>query len=446
MGIQNTLHLFFNFFALSFTINLYLFSFLKVTPLDVAAKNKHIECVHHLLNLCVIKKFPEHSHSGYVALATLDGSSEAVNYLLQHKFDADDVKEAIEIAIRCARALCLDPLLQTGVKIDGLFEGKNPYHMLYTFSSGKEFGRRGYASLPEVTSVLIKHKFKVCTRDPTNTYPLYSLLYNSLCMHDSINTQYYIQCVHILLEAGADPNFDEIKYEQVMKSKGKKSLVGRPAFSSAMHCLLETVENYAACMDSGSLAVKFVLECGEELLSFNGRPKGTHQSSKHRNTVLGPVLHQYAKSSVVIGVDETVFRFLLRYGADPNYKYNDKFFINTYLDALIDKLSGIAPYLKQPNHVENAETMLKMCKYLSRKSVKEALRLFQNRHYRPMEQTKKYIKLAEDELSRLKIVIQPLKFLTATYIWELSERNANRIHQLKISSELKTCILPIVNS
>lgn len=416
-----------------------------MTPLDVAAKNKHLDCVHYILNLCVIKKYPEHKHSGYVALATLDGSSVAVNYMLQHKYKADDVREAIEIAIRCARAQCLDPLLDTGVNIDALFEGKNPYHMLYTFSSGKEFGRRGYASLAEVTSVLIKYKFKVSSRDPTNTYPLYSLLFNSLCMHDSINTQYYIECVRILLEAGADPNFDEIRYEQTMRSKGKKSLVGRPSFSSAMHCLLETVETYASCMESGSLAVKFVLECGELLLSHNCSKIGMARSSMHRNTVLGPVLHQYAKTSVAIGVDETVFRFLLRYGADPNYKVRDKYFINTYLDALIEKLSGIAPYLRQPDHVENVEIMLKMCKYVSRKSVKDALRLLQNKHYRPIEQTKKYIQMAQNELSSLSNTIQPLKFLTSNYIWELSERNANIIHKLKISSELKTCILPIVN-
>jgi hypothetical protein len=89
-----------------------------------------------------------------------------------------------------------------------------------------------------------------------------------------------------------------------MKAKGKKSLIGRPSFSSAMHCLLETVETYSEFMESASLTVKFVLECGEVLLSHDARTKKKGGTAKHRNTVLGPILHQYAKTSVTIGVDE----------------------------------------------------------------------------------------------------------------------------------------------
>ncbi|XP_063448718.1 uncharacterized protein LOC134728166 [Mytilus trossulus] len=417
----------------------------KVSPLDVAALNKHMDCVHQILNICVLKKNPEHNNSGYIALATLDGSAKALQYLLEHKYQSDDVREAIEIAVRCARASCLDLLLETKVKTRDLFEGKNPFHMLYTFSSGKEFGRGGYASLPAVTTVLVKHKFDVCVKDPTNTYPLYSLLSNSLCMHDSINTQYYIECVRILLEAGANANFDECKYEQTMNSKGKKSLVGRRSFLSAMHCLLETVETYSEFLESASLAVKFVLECGEALLSHAAKTNKNARSSKHRNSVLGPILHQYAKTSVAIGVDETVFRFLLRYGADANYKSNDKYIINTYLDGLLDKLGQIAPYIRQPDHANDVEIMLKMCKYMSRKSIKDALRLFKNRHYRPIEQTAKYITMAQKELERQSNTIQPLKHLAAKSVWEICDRNASSVHKLTVSSELKTCILPIVN-
>jgi hypothetical protein len=404
-----------------------------------------MECVHQILNICVLKNKPEHSKSGYVALATLAGSPSAIRYLLKHKYKSNDVKEAIEIAVRCAKSVCLDLLLETKVKTDDLFEGKNVFHMLYTFSSGKEFGRSGYASLAAVTSVLVKHNFNVSAKDPTNTYPLYSLLNNSLCMHDAINTQYYVECVRILLAGGANPNFDECKYEEKMKAKGKKSLIGRPSFSSAMHCLLETVETYSEFMESASLAVKFVLECGEVLLSHDAKTKKKGGTAKHRNTVLGPILHQYAKTSVTIGVDEHVFRFLLRYGADANYKLNDKYVINTYLDTLFDKLGQIASYLRQPDHVENVEIMLKMCKYMSRKSIKDALRLFKNRHYRPIEQTKKYITMVQNELSTQAEAIRPLKYLAAMNVWELCNRNANSVHQLKISSELKTCVLPIVN-
>lgn len=417
----------------------------KVTPLDIAATNKHLDCVHQILNMCVLKNNPEHKDSGYLALATLAGSPSALCYLLKQKYKAEEVRAAVEIAVKCAKATCLDLLLETKVKTDDLFEGKNVFHMLYTFSSGKEFGRNGYASLPAVTAVLVKYKFNVSSKNPTNTYPLYSLLFNSLCMHDAINTQYYVQCVRILLEAGADPNFDEVKYEETIKAKGKKSLVGRPAFSSAMHCLLETVETYAEFMQSASLAVKFVLECGEALLSHDAKAKKKGRSGKHRNTVLGPILHQYAKTCVAIGVDENVFRFLLRYGADANYKLNDKYFINTYLDTLLDKLSQIAFYMRQPNHVDNVETMLKMCKYMSRKCVKDALRLFKNRHYRSIEQTAKYITMVQTELERQIKTIKPLKHLAAMNVWELCDRNANSVHQLNISSELKTCILPIVN-
>ena len=44
---------------------------------------------------------------------------------------------------------------------------------------------------------------------------------------------------------------------------------GRDAYSSAMNCLIETVETYTSHLESSYLGVQFVEKCAEILMSCN---------------------------------------------------------------------------------------------------------------------------------------------------------------------------------
>jgi len=424
-------------------IRLFVFLLFQVTPLDVAASADNLECVRLILTQCVIKVYPNNVKDGDVSLATLANSHVAVKKLLVGKHDRKDLCKAVEHAIHHARPQCLDLLLGTGTDTKSLFSGMNLYHALYTYSSAKSFGRDGYRRLPEVTSVLITHRHNVNAKTP-NTYPIYSLLRNSLCAHDYVNTGYFLECLRLLLKAGANPDFDEARYEELVRKKGNKPVTGRPAYSSALQCLLDTVEIYASFFDSKALAVKFITECGDVLLrteptnnSVVGRPRA--------NNLFGSILHHYAKASVSIGASESVIKFFLRQGADPNGKIKGKYVINTFTDVLFARLLEVPKYKEQTNRMEDVETMLDLCYSMSRTTLKETLQIFiKDHHGNKAEQIKIYVARIHRCLENHVKSVMPLKRMCINFVWQQCGRNANNIRSLPINIKLKTDLLPIV--
>ncbi|XP_060081118.1 uncharacterized protein LOC132560471 [Ylistrum balloti] len=417
----------------------------EVTPLDVAASAGHVQCIHLILNQCVIKEHPEHAKSGYLSLATVSGSLKAVNFLLAQKYDKADILSAVELAIRFARAEILDSLLGTGVDTREVMKGVNLYHSLYTNSAVKGFGREGYRRLPDVTSVLIKYRHDVNSKSPCNTYPLYTLLRNSLCAHDYINTQYYLACLKLLLKANANPNFDEVRHERVMQKKGSKSVVGRPAFSSALHCLLDTVEIYASYFDSKALAVKFITECSDVLFRFDADIHQVGRLGDQKSTLSGSILHQYAKSSVKLGVDSDVLKVFLRQGANPNIKVNGKYCINVFTDSLFVSILAIPSHKTQPDKTADVGCMLDLCRYMSNRAIHETLQIFIHDHGRNnADRLKSHIARIKSKLTEFSKSVAPLQRICANYIWHRCGRNANNIHSLPIRIKYKTDILPIV--
>ncbi|XP_069136275.1 uncharacterized protein [Argopecten irradians] len=417
----------------------------EVTPLDVAASAGHVQCIHLILNQCVIKEHPEHAKSGYLSLATLDGSLKAVNFLLSQKYDKSDITKAVELAICGARAEILDSLLATGVSTKDIMKGTNLYHCLYTNSALKGFGREGYRRLPDVTSVLIKYRHDVNTKSPCNTYPLYTLLRNSLCAHDYINTQYYLACLKLLLKANANPNFDEVRHEHVMQKKGNKTLVGRPAFSSALHCLLDTVEIYVSYLDSKALAVKFITECSDVLFRFDADIHQIGRLGDQKSILSGSVLHQYAKSSVKLGVDADVLKVFLRQGANPNVKVKGKYCINVFIDSLFVSLLAVPSHKPQPDKTADIDSMLDLSRHMSAKAVYETLQIFMKEHGRNnADRLKSQVARIKTKLQEFSKSVKPLQRICANFIWQNCGRNANNIHSLPIKIKYKTDILPIV--
>lgn len=419
----------------------------KVTPLDVAATAGHLDCVHLILNQRIIKANPDYATSGYVTLATIANSPIAVKLLLKNKPDTKDIKEGIKYAVHSANPECLDLLLATKTKTDDIFDRVNMYHILYSYSSAKHFSKSGYAQLPEVTSVLIKHKIPVNAKEPTNTFPIYSLLRNSLCIRDYIHTRYYIECLKLLLKNGADPNFDEVKYEKLRIRKGRKSLVGRQAFSSALHCLLNTVEIYAEYLDSKALATRFVVECADILVQNRANVNQIGRIGDNTSSMMGTVLHQFAKTSVVSGTDDEIMRFFLREGADADSKADDKYVINTFADKLFETIALIPPYKEErPDYTEDVEKMLEICKHMSRPALKEAYKLLKKRAERSHlpSDSERYYKIMSNELNRHVKSVWSLKRLSSTFVWGLCKRDAHNVHLLPINPKLKTDILPIL--
>jgi hypothetical protein len=421
-----------------------IFCVIQISPLDVAADEDHVDCVRLILDQTIVKKNPDHAKDGYTSLACVADSATAVKHLLKAKPERADLRKAVEIAMHRSQPECLDLLLTYGVKTDSMFDKMNLYHVLYTYSSAVTFLRDGYSRLPRMTSVLVRHKYDVNACSPTNTYPMYSLLRNCLCAHDYTHTQHYLECLKLLLKAGANPNFDEFKFEVLQHRKGKKSVHGRPAFSSALHCLLDTVEMYAAFFSSKALAVKYIIQCADILVQNRAQVNVIGRVGNHSNAMLGSVLHQYARTCVTIGVDNEVMKFLLRQGADPDGKVKGKFMINTFCDTLFGNLGSMPPWKVQPDMTSDVKQILDICYHMSRPSLKEAHQMLKKEYaHNPAASVKKYLPVVASALEKQYEEVWPLKRHCKHLLWRLCKRDAHNVHALPCTSRLKTDILPI---
>lgn len=416
-------------------------------PIDVAAEAGQLSCVKQILDQCVIRDHNELAKYPYVALACAAQSVLSLNLIMKKdKPKPDAVKKAIEVSLMKASAQCLDILLQQKLKTDDMFGKRNFFHMLFTFSNTTEFGTEGYRRLPDVTKILVKHKYNVATSSPPNTYPLYSLIKNALCVHDYVNTRHYVMCLRILIEAGADPNFDETKREKQLNAKGIKTEHGRISYSSAMHCLLETVESFSEYLESKALGVRFVIQMGEVLIQNNARINALGRLGDKNSNRYGTVLHQFAKCCVKLGVDTDIFKYLLRQGADPNAKEeNGKYVINTFFDTLFSGLKEFSSHETPPDHTEDVKTMLSLSLFMNRNCVKETLRLLKKDYgTSPPQHIRKYVTFAVQELDKRAKEVWPLKRICRSLIWEMCNRDANVVTKLPTDIESRTYILPSI--
>lgn len=418
----------------------------EISPIDVAAEAGHLHCVKTILTQCVIKDHPDFADYPYVALACIPQSVLSLQLILKKdKPKADDIKKAIEVSLMKASAQCLDLLLKQKVKTDDMFGKKNFYHMLYTFSQTNQFGTEGYRRLPEVTQILVKHKYNVKAVIPPNTYPMYSLIKNSVCVHDYVNTRHYVMCLRILIEAGSDPNFDEAEQERKLNARGIKTEHGRMSYSSAMHCLLETVEIFSEYLESKALGVRFIVQMAEVLIQNKARINAVGRLGDKGSSRYGTVLHQFAKSSVKLGVDPDIFKYLLRQGADPNAKEeNGKYVINTFFDILLSELKELSSYSKPDDHTENVKTMLGLSLFMTRQCVKETLSILNKDFSKPPHHMKKYVQMAQKELTERAKEVWPLKRLCRVLIWDLCQRDASIVTKLPTDIESRTYILPSI--
>ncbi|KAK3094186.1 hypothetical protein FSP39_025189 [Pinctada imbricata] len=416
----------------------------KLMPVDVAANSGHTNCVHFLLSQTIVKAHPDHEKSPYIVLATIADSPLAVKLLLKDKPKSSDIDAAVTTAVRGARSECLDVLLGTGHKTHKLFDGVNLYHALYTHSSTMYFEKDRYENMADVTAVLIKHKHDVESRTPSNTYPLYSCLYNAISVHNYQYSKQYLRCVRLLLGENADPNFDEYKFEFSQIKGGKKSVKGRCSYSSAIHCLLDTSETHFDAFDSKDDAYRFITDFADALAQHGANCNQVGRLGDQKSQVAGTVLHQFAKTSAEISVGHDLLKFMLRSGCDPDIGVKGKYAINTFADFAFAKLNSLKPTDKGPNLRDEIMVLLQMCDHMTRAKILECLKVFKKDHDRnPPPRIKPYVDLIIKELEGRTRSILPLKRLVADVIWKLCRRDPRTVHKLSVSPKVKTQILPI---
>lgn len=218
-----------------------------------------------------------------------------------------------------------------------VFQGMNLYHVLYSYSRCYDVIKNWYESLLSVTTVLIKHEhnFNICI--PFRTYPMYSLLATQQWNDFEKAAPYRIACLLLLLKSGADPNFDEVQFEVKYEEKCCRTAFGRPAYSSALHCMFHAVNEYSERLKDMFYVKKYLTKCTELLLKYNGNPNsfGRKREDSAETEELGNSLHCFCRTAVKTGIERQVLMLLLAYGADPLAKCDDLFPIELFFKLLI---------------------------------------------------------------------------------------------------------------
>lgn len=422
------------------------------SPLDIAADTNNLRCIHTILDHSeevqqTTGKSSRANNSSYIYRACLCNSPRALRLLLAKDigvdFDLRDIREAIGLALKRARPECLDCLLEqtTGRSTSSLFAGSmNLFHVLYSYSLS--FSKSWYESLLLVTTVLLKHGQDVMAAVPFRTYPLYSLLSHSSC-HDFTNSSSYIlACVQLLLNAGADPNFDEMKFEREGENADIATAYGRDSFSSALHCLFHTVCGYFAEVENKSLVSEYLLKTTDVIVSHGGNVN--HVAILGDGDQVGNSLHCLFSFCMDMTAEAScsgaVLKLLLRHGADPDLAFDNVYPVNTLIEAI---LSYPNPTKKQ---LEAAHNLSKdVYQHMSLKHLTEASRTLQRQILTPRggdEQDRTVSAAMADLQERISNVWSLKKFCTLN-ICIYCGRTLSNILKLPLPTPMKNEITTI---
>lgn len=341
-----------------------------VSPLDVAGRSGHLNCVKLILDHClgryqVSRKFT--GKDAHINMACQLDSPYALRLLLSQSPTDEDMKSAVEAALRLARPECLDILLRLGPDFSALFKGMNLYHVLYSYSHS--FDQKWVEALPAVTAVLIRHGHSVFATVPFRTYPLYSLL--SLCVswYDMPERlPYAIACLVLILNAGADPNFDEVKFEMDHAHLNIMPAFGRLPYSTSLNCLFYNTCCLAPDIDEELKLVLFesIRQCLELLLRHGANP---HLSGRRNEdgSLAGTAFHSFCEMTIRFGLDLNSFSLLLKYGVDPDIECNGFYPVDLiFEDFICNKVRNLT--------FKHLETFLNVTNLMSYDAIKCLMR------------------------------------------------------------------------
>lgn len=415
-----------------------------VSPLDVAAESGHIGCVRSILDVSSVKIKLEFGSDNHLSATCASNSPNALRLLLKQRPSSDDIKSAVGAALKLANAECLDVLLSCNTSLVSLFSGMNLYHVMYSYSLS--FKKEWYESLLTVTSILLKHKQSPVCTIPFRTYPLYSLLSHTPASDFGKSYPYIVACMVVLLNAGVDPNFNEIVFESEHEQLRIQTAFGRSSYCSALHCIYDNVTTLLRQFQDDTTNIRrFVTKCTETLLRHGIEPSIKGTIGEISDSLVGNALHAFLKICIVLGLDErsiVTFRLLIQNGSDPNESDSGIFPLNTFCSEIL-----IHPEMfeKLPKCEENTqqeyilEVVVTLVDCMTVSSVNDARKV--NYDGKPTnQQQKRLFKLCKDEIQKSSSAVRSLLVLCRLAILKSCGFKSVKVVELPVPVALKKYI------
>ncbi|KAL8596743.1 hypothetical protein ACOMHN_046360 [Nucella lapillus] len=430
---------------------------LHLTPLDVAARSKHVGCVMALLDMFILRAHPDIGCKGYLTLSALANNVPSLKLMMEPYASGtndhnvrEDYRSAVQVCVHNIYAECLELLLNNEL-VDSrtIFKMINYFHVMYSQPLNTHLRIVSLARFPMMTEHLISRGHEVNVKIPPRTYPLYSLIDNAFTCMDYSCAEYIITTMKILMERGADPNFDEVEYErQLSPSVGSRHYGGRSAYSSALHCVIQSLERNHDCYASKAPAIRFVEDCMPTLTAYGANIEKMGCIDVDNPQMRGDVLWQFARSSVGLGLDRGLLHCLTRFGSQPQRRIDGQFALNVYLDTfcgLMKKDPANAQSILIKRERDLGLMITHMCSFMAPWHIKAVWDIFNYRHKKCTTDVHELFKrMVNEALEAQSQLIHKLRHMCAWQVWKLCSRKAYNVRRLPVSKELKTHVLPLV--
>ena len=331
------------------------------TPLSYAAEKGFEDCAQTILDMVVVKRNPTISPADPLTLAAKARSPETIILLIDKHYSRDDFQSAVLLSIREMLPDCLTALLSKGRSRNILFEGVNLYHVLYSqcVISGTRF-----ELMPEMTHALISCKEDVNAHNIPMTYPMYTLINCAFNITIGHQIFFFIECLHILLENKANPHFDEEKQSKLYM-RGSQPF-SRKAFTSAINCIFDSAKNAVNFFEKSYWSKLFMKKFVTTIELFD---------RTHRR-VLNTVLFEYMDAICELGLDRTIVKCLLRYGANPDYMQDGKYPVNVYFDKILPYMTKFEIINSYDHYRQELDTLMIICKSMTPRHLSNASQIF----------------------------------------------------------------------
>jgi len=422
----------------------------------------------------VLKSFKSNTAkeaSLYLTLACKANSPNAVRLLLT---EHDDKAEALESAIRMGMPECVDVVLRDGGKdfVKNSFQGMNLFHVLFSYRTC--YMKSQYESMVGIVSVLLRHDQDVNASRPSRTYPLYSFLSQEItnCPIETI-IPCLIAVLLLLLNSGADPNFDEIFVEERLKDKEQNTAFGRRPYSSAVNCFLCALPSIKAPYETESLsnpadqyaykAIELLLRHGADLSLFGKfNERGYYDDSLEKPHHEGTALHVALSTRNRSFISYPLIRLLLRYGIEADRKGK---WVSSKLDYTVSFAINILPctictlspsqFIDNPKLQKLSDNDFKILRYIMRfMSLSSLIGAYKeyvdmNEKLKALSQSDETISLLDDKINDAiekafeEHIKAPWKLqkMCSRIIWKACKMHMGNLFDLPIPNPLRNVIL-----
>ncbi|GFR91967.1 hypothetical protein ElyMa_002606300 [Elysia marginata] len=403
-------------------------SYMNKTPLSYAAEKGYEDCVQLILEMVVVKRNPTITASDPLTLATKARSPETIVLLIEKIYSREDYQNAVLLSIREMLPDCLTALLSKIRSRRALFEGVNLFHIL--FSQCVISGNR-YELMPEMTQTLVTCKEDVNAHNVPMTFPMYTLINCAFNITVGKQIFFFIECLHILLENKANPHFDEEKQNKY-NSRNQISF-NRKGFSSAINCVFESAKNSVNFFEKSYWSKTFMKKFLTTIEMHDRTPR----------RVLNNVLFEYMDAVCELGLDRTIVRCLLRYGANPDHVWQGKYSVNVYFDNLLPYLTRFEVINSYDHFKQELDTLMIICKNMGSQHLGRAMIIFLQDHLlsAPIQALPitRHFAACVDHLVRNP---RPLSELAARVIWLFVRRSKVRLQSMPWSQDCINMVLP----